>query len=79
MAIARRFPANHPEVMDRAALPRLAAARADSQRLRKRALLARIETLRIFAELDNTLLHVGMRRYLAEVAPAVRPVDAPRR
>lgn len=65
--------------MDRTALSRLATASADAQRLRKRALLARIETLRIFAELDSTLLHVGMRRYLYELAPAAQRVDAPRR
>lgn len=64
--------------MERAPRARLAAARAESQRLRKRALLARIETLRIFAELDSTLLHVGIRRYLAEAAP-VAGADARRR
>ena len=65
--------------MDRAALPRLVAATAEAQRLRKRALVARIETLRIFAELDSTLLHVGMRQHLWQAAADPQRVDTPRR
>lgn len=61
--------------MDRPVSSRLAAAIADSRRLQKRALLARLQMLRLSDELDSTLLHVGVRRYLDERAPAHRGVD----